>query len=171
MGRTKCPWECHAGIPAVINALSSKIAAKNAPRAVQNPVRSHPEPCKNQPGGTHGSPDATKSAREAVKRWPTNTLERPRIGQERPRQPQDRPRRRPNPSKNKPGEPHDAFLAGSTWAAGFERLVQRFFAISGAVRNACEACSDPLKLWFCCIQSTGTAQARIQHKTLKNNAW
>ena len=31
-------------------------------------------------------------------------------------------------------------------------------------------CSDPLKLWFCCIQSTGTAQARIQHKNLKNNA-
>ena len=45
-----------------------------------------------------------------------------------------------------------------------------FFAISVAVRNACEVGSDPLKVWFCCNQSTGTAQARIQQKTSKNNA-
>ena len=141
-----------------------------------------PELSKTQPGGTQtalkSTPEApmrTQMRPRAPKRRPKRAQERPRDGQECPKAPQERPRRvqdrpwwAPNASKNEPGEVQDAFWARLSQTAWFERLPKRFFAIFGVVRVACDMCSDPIKLWFCHIQSVRTVQAHTLSKTSKN---
>ena len=150
------------------SALSSKTLAKTAPRGFQNPARRHPNRSKIDPGGTYESSDATKSAQEAAKTRPRDAQERPKPAQERPRRVQDRPWRAPNASKNEPGEVQEAFWARLSQTAWFERLPKRFFAIFRVVRVACDMCSDPIKLWFCHIQSVRTVQAHTHAKASKN---
>ena len=141
-----------------------------------------PEPSKTQPGGTQIAPKSTPEAPmraqmrpRAPKRRPKGAQERPRDAQERPKPAQERPRRvqdrpwrAPNASKNEPGEVQDAFWARLSQTAWFERLPKRFFAIFRVVRVACDMCSDPIKLWFCHIQSVRTVQAHTHAKASKN---
>ena len=141
-----------------------------------------PEPSKTQPGGTQIAPKSTPEAPmraqmrpRAPKRRPKRAQERPRdaqerpkAAQERPRRVQDRPWRAPNASKNESGEVQDAFWSRLSQTAWFERLPKLFFAISRVVRVACDMCSDPIKLWFCHIQSVRTVQAHTHAKASKN---
>ena len=82
---TKCPLDCHAGFPAAMSALSSKIVFQTRPRPFQHPTQRRPKPFKIEPRGTHESPDATKSVQEARNRCPRDAQERPKAAEQRPK--------------------------------------------------------------------------------------
>ena len=128
-GRTKCPCECHAGLPAAIKALSSEIVAKTAPRVFQNPAQRHLKPTKIEPRGTHESPDATKSAQEAFQRHPRGAQKRPRARQESPRPAQQVPRSRPNLFKIGPGALQDLIFTRSWPKPLFRRPLGRVLLV------------------------------------------
>ena len=138
--------------------------SKTQPGGTQTALKSTPE----APMRTQMRPRAPKRRPKRAQERPRDAQERPKAAQERPRRVQDRPWRAPNASKNESGEVQDAFWARLSQTAWFERLPKLFFAISRVVRVACDMCSDPIKLWFCHIQSVRTVQAHTHAKASKN---
>ena len=135
-GGTKCPCEWHAGLPAAMSALSSKIVAKTAPRALQNPGGRYLKPTKIEPGGTHESPDATKSAQHASKRRPRDAQECPKAAQKLPKSAPDAPKTGPGgsqtPPKPSPASPKTRFgrdCARQARSKGSQSDFLRFLAL------------------------------------------
>ena len=174
-GGTKCRCQDNAGFHAAIRAASSATIAKTATKAPQHPARGHERSSKIKAGGNHESPDATKSVQEARKMRPRDAQEHPKAAQELskcgPRAPKTCPRQTweaPRPFQKRvrqaPRRRWATIVVGSLLHKGVGTIFRDFCV----ARVACEVCSDPLKLWFCYIQSTPTTQARVHSKTLKN---
>ena len=129
-GGTKCPCECHAGLPAAIKALSSKIVAKTAPRALQNPAGRHPKPIKIEPGGTHENPDATKSAQHTLKGAQVTPKSVPKLLKSCPRALQTRPRQAreaPKPLQNRARQAPRRVLAATVLGRLVRKAPRAFF--------------------------------------------
>ena len=87
----------------------------------------------------------------------------PRTPKSHPRAPQERTNASPKRCDGTPSVASSAFEHNAARA----KLWKRFFIVFCVERVPCEVCSDPMKLWFCCIQSMTAVAAALREKTSK----
>ena len=153
----------------------AKNHGENCHWSSPTPSPEAPKTFQNRGGGTHESPDATKSVQKACKRCPRDVQVLLKTGQKRRKCGQDAPKtglggtQTPpptNPTSLKTHIGHDRHRQPPS--PGCRNV---FFTICCIARAACEVCSDPLKLWFCYMQSISTTQARMHAKTTQIMSW
>ena len=85
--------------------------SKIQPGTTQNPPKSKPGAAWGAKKMFHISQVTPKSAEESPKKRPRGIKSRPGAAKSQPSDAQELPQRDPDPSKTKPGEPEDQFLA------------------------------------------------------------